>query len=64
MSACPTGKKQHPTKEIACIVLKKSKNKGLNVYKCDRCKMWHLGNSASPIRKLARMNQLFDRIHK
>jgi hypothetical protein len=59
-----TGKKKHKTKITAIIVAKKIKNKGLNVYHCEKCGFWHLGNSANSLRHLDRLNQLFAKLHK
>lgn len=35
-------------------------NVRMNIYKCDKCKAWHLGKSSNPIRFAERIGQLLD----
>lgn len=54
MTDCPTGKRQHKTKEIANRIRRKQvlnniKNQrfhdgALNVYQCNVCRLWHIGH--------------------
>lgn len=55
---CKTGKVRHSSREGALILVRKLKNKAMNVYRCRECGSWHLGNSRQPNRVQARIDQL------
>lgn len=57
---CKTGKVRHPTKEAGIITAKKLKNSRLNVYHCEHCKGWHLGNSNVPLRISERIGEVLE----
>jgi len=41
---------------------RQGQNKQLDAYKCSICGFWHLGNSADPLRKMDRINQLLNKV--
>lgn len=55
------GKTRHATKVGACIEAKKILNVGVDVYRCPKCKFWHIGKTRSPIRSSDRIGALLDR---
>lgn len=55
---CKTGKVRHHSRVGALILVRKLKNKAMNVYRCPHCGGWHLGNSRNPNRVQARIDQL------
>jgi len=55
-------KVRHKDKTGAIIASKKMKNTQINVFYCNECKGWHLGNSRGKLRKMDRINQLLDRV--
>lgn len=56
-----TGKVRHHSKDAACIAAKRVNNCRLNVFKCAKCKGWHLGNSNHPFRVQERFDQILAR---
>ena len=61
MKCGTTGKVRHPTKEGACIAVKRIGSCRLNVFLCQSCKGWHIGNSSDPWRKQKRIDQILRR---
>ena len=55
------GKVRHVTKERACIAAKRTKNCAMNVYRCPRCKAWHIGKTRDPFRLGKRIDQILSR---
>lgn len=50
------GKVRHLDQQAAVVVLKRHNNAGLNVYRCQKCHGWHIGNSANKFQD--RLDQL------
>ena len=54
---CKSGKRNH-SKLGAQILLRKLKNRAMNIYHCYECKGWHLGHSNQDWRHQQRIDQL------
>lgn len=58
------GKRKHHSLLAAQIVCRKMKNAQMHVYKCDKCKCYHVGRAAGAWAVERRLDQLFNRIHR
>jgi len=59
MRCIATGKVRHANQAAAVYAMKCLNNRGLNSYRCDACRGWHLGNDRKNQNKVqARIDQL------
>lgn len=54
-------KAKHPTREGALVEASKALRVGMNVYRCPKCRCWHIGRSRSPTRSADRIGALLAR---
>ena len=54
-------KTRHATKAGACVEADKALDVGMNVYRCPKCKSWHVGKANSPTRASDRIGALLAR---
>lgn len=54
-------KTRHPTREGACVEARKAIYVGMSVYRCPKCKAWHIGKTRSPTASADRITALLQR---